>query len=323
MKKLNILLLLLILIFSCTTRHESKPISTGRNAEVLVLTTNKIWNSVVADSLRAVFSKAQIGLNQPEPMFRLLQVDKLSDLLSKHRNILHIIIHDSVQKPIVEYSVNPFAAPQIYIEIRANSEQSFYERLNYSKQVLFDKYRETDYKRIQKAYKSQENKQLQKQIEKKFNCSLTIPQSFWLAKQSTDFAWLRLETAKHSQAILIYQQDFVDSASLNLDYLIKFRNTVTQLHIPGSIDGSYMTTDTIIQPVMRYAPFMDTKIIEIRGLWRTIGDFMGGPFVSYAFVDKHRNKLLILEGYVYYPNKEKRDLLLQLEAIIHSLKFTN
>ena len=76
--------MLLILIFSCTTRHESKPISTGRNAEVLVLTTNKIWNSVVADSLRAVFSKAQIGLNQPEPMFDL-QVDKLSDLLSKHR----------------------------------------------------------------------------------------------------------------------------------------------------------------------------------------------------------------------------------------------
>jgi hypothetical protein len=324
MKMLNYLIVLSFfacIISSCTTTHEGKPISTGRNAEILVLTTNNIWNTDVGDTIKSVFMQPQIGLNQPEPMFRLFQVDKLDDLLKKYRNILHVIIHDSVLKPAVQYSPNPFASPQTYVEIRASSKQDFFETLHKTKETLFEKFRETDYKRIQRAFAMQDNKVLQNQIKNKFGISIILPQSFWMAKEYIDFAWLRLETNRYSQALLMYEQEFVDSSSLHLDYLIELRNTVTRIHIPGSIDGSYMTTDTIIQPIIKFVPYNNTKIIEIRGLWRTIGDFMGGPFVSYVFINPEKNKMIVLEGYVYYPNNEKRDLLLQLEAIIHSLKF--
>jgi len=47
---------------------------------------------------------------------------------------------------------------------------------------------------------------------------------------------------------------------------------------------------------------------------------MGGPFLNYAILDEEKNRILSLDAYVYYPNKEKRDLLLQMEAMIYTLE---
>ena len=79
-----------------------------------------------------------------------------------------------------------------------------------------------------------------------------------------------------------------------------------------------------------HAPILSKKInfnglfaIETRGLWKLEGDFMGGSFVNYTFVDEKRNKVITIDGYVYAPNKPKRDLLIQMESIAHSLKFVD
>ena len=75
-----------------------------------------------------------------------------------------------------------------------------------------------------------------------------------------------------------------------------------------------------------YAPVISERIdfkgmfaVRTKGLWRLEGDFMGGPFVNYTFVDEKRNKVITIDGYVYAPNKPKRDLMIQTETIIHSL----
>jgi hypothetical protein len=47
---------------------------------------------------------------------------------------------------------------------------------------------------------------------------------------------------------------------------------------------------------------------------------MAVPFISYTFPDERSGNLVTLEGYVYYPNHDKRDDLLQLQAILHSVK---
>jgi hypothetical protein len=60
--------------------------------------------------------------------------------------------------------------------------------------------------------------------------------------------------------------------------------------------------------------------IETRGLWLVKNDFMGGPFVNYTFVDKEHNKIIVLDGYVYAPRDNKRDMLRSVEAILHTWK---
>jgi hypothetical protein len=59
----------------------------------------------------------------------------------------------------------------------------------------------------------------------------------------------------------------------------------------------------------------------LRGLWKVHGDFMGGPFVSVTTLDPIRGRVLTLEGYIYAPRKDKRELMRQVEAMIYSVRF--
>ena len=193
--------------------------------------------------------------------------------------------------------------------------------LNAKGESLIEMFRRVELDRINLAFAQTENLSIKETLNKNFGFSLRFPESFYIAVKNKEFAWMRLEAAKYSQAILIYTEPFTDSTQLDPLHLLEFRNRMTKQYVPGDVEGSYMTTDTIIKPVTRVLPFLDAKATEIRGLWRTIGDFMGGPFVSYSFVDTKSNRIITLEGYVYYPNNEKRDLLLQLEAIIHTFAY--
>jgi hypothetical protein len=77
----------------------------------------------------------------------------------------------------------------------------------------------------------------------------------------------------------------------------------------------------IYPPVSHKILFKNMFAIETRGLWKTAGDFMGGPFVNYTIVDAPRQRIIVFDGYVYYPNKSKRNYVRQLESIIWGAEF--
>ena len=47
---------------------------------------------------------------------------------------------------------------------------------------------------------------------------------------------------------------------------------------------------------------------------------MGGPFISYAFIDSATARAVIVTGFVYAPKEEKRELLRQVEALMYTVK---
>lgn len=313
------------LLSSCefSKKTSNKPVSTGNTSEILVVSEQRYWDSEPGNTIRAIFSREQEGLNQSEPLFRLFSItpDKLDRLLKKHRNILYITIADSIKEDKTEASNDPWASPQLVVKVNAKTPAAAVEMLKTKGESLIEMYRRVEIDRINLAFAQTEKISIKEDLNKTFGFSLRFPESFYIAVKNQEFAWMRLEAAKYSQAILIYTTPFTDSTQLDPVHLLEFRNKMTKQYVPGDVEGSYMTTDTIIKPVTRVLPFLDGKATEIRGLWRTIGDFMGGPFVSYSFVDHTSNRLITLEGYVYYPNNEKRDLLLQLEAIIHTFSY--
>ena len=62
------------------------------------------------------------------------------------------------------------------------------------------------------------------------------------------------------------------------------------------------------------------KAYETKGTWELKNDFMAGPFINYAIVDKTYNRILVIEGFCYSPSNQESDLMLDLEAIIKSVK---
>ena len=146
-----------------------------------------------------------------------------------------------------------------------------------------------------------------------------------MASKKAEFMWIRKEVEKFSQGIVIISHPYQDTAQFSQASIISRINLAMQQYIPGSVDGSYMTTDDefVIPQSEVIGDFITDYTIETVGLWKVEKDFMGGPFISYTFIDERNNSIVTILGYVYQPNKTKRDLLRQLEAIIYSTEFVS
>ena len=47
---------------------------------------------------------------------------------------------------------------------------------------------------------------------------------------------------------------------------------------------------------------------------------MGGPFVSHAQLDEARQRVIVVEGFVYAPETDKRNFLRRIEAALFTLE---
>jgi len=90
--------------------------------------------------------------------------------------------------------------------------------------------------------------------------------------------------------------------------------------VKGPDGGSFMVIEQKIPVSCRSFRRYDTDYIEMRGLWTLEGGFMGGPFISYAFIDPATTRAVVVTGFVYAPKEEKRELLRQVEALMYAVK---
>lgn len=313
-------------MYSCSEPQQRIARSVGATSEILVVTQNADqWNGAEGATIRAFFEQPQYGLPQEEPLFRLssLTIDKLSDMFKKHRNILVVEINSKLSEAQVETRSNLWANPQRVIKITAPDTERWINAFNENKEgfkLLFDK---SERERLMNIFRPTANIKVMDPVMRQFGIKLTIPEGFYVAKQESNFMWIRKETNEFSNALILYSIPYNDTIDFNPRFLIARRDSVLQRHIPGPTPGSFMTTDKefFTPQVTNTTHFVTPFAVEMRGAWNVVGDFMGGPFLSYTIVDERRGRLLTLEGYVYFPNKPKRDHLRQLEAILYSFEF--
>ena len=321
-------LVLACLMTSCgdKPRTAKKDRSAGGTAEILVVTQNdEQWNGMVGDSIRHFFLDYQYGLPQPEAQNDLahINVSGFSDMFKKHKCILQVEIDPQIEKAKAETATDLWAAPQRYVKITAPSLQSWVDLFESQKTIYKMWFDEVERERILSVFRPSVDNNLVEAIAQKMGFTLTVPQGFYLAKNEPDFMWLRKELERSSACIVIYQTPYIDTAQFSANSLVAMRNMMLQKHIPGPLEGSYMSTETeFVPPLVTYvADFPAGYAVEMRGMWKVENDFMGGPFVSYTFADSRTGNLVTVEGYYYEPNQKKRNQLLQLEAILYSLKF--
>jgi len=306
--------------------NAGKPMSIGSTAEVLVVIQNEEqWENQIGQSIKKYLAADVYGLPQPEPTFKLLHLKmaNFSNLFQKQRNIIIVNIDPKVKKPKITVAHDRWAAPQLVFTITAPSPVAFAKVFTAKKDYLIEKYLSSERQRILKVFRSSLDNKIMKAIKKNFSFTLAIPTGFYVAKTKPGFMWIRHEANRYSQGIIIISVPYKDTAQFSRDKIL-LQIQQFQLHdIPGPSSGSYMTLDRkfLIPKDTLITDFPTHYATEIRGLWRVAHDFMGGPFVSYTFLDKNTNRITTLFGYVYFPNHNKRDLLLQIESILYSVKF--
>jgi hypothetical protein len=147
-----------------------------------------------------------------------------------------------------------------------------------------------------------------------------------VAKRTDDFLWIRKEklVGEHpvSQGLIIYTYPYVSDSIFDVANLVNKRNEFTK-NVQGTSEGTYMQSYVEFVPKEKEINLNGLYAKELRGLWHVKGDFMGGPFINYSFIDEKRNQVVTVDGYVYCPRFDKREYLRELEAYILSIKLIN
>lgn len=315
-----------IVLSACNSGNSNKPTSTGRGSEIVVVCDKALWDKTVSEPIKKALTREMDGLPESEPEFTLINVPQksFSRFLQSHHNVIVVEIIPDAKKAKVETLQDVWAYPQRVVKIIIPSDTAFlnlFEKHANGIRELFNQSERIRYRTINGANR---NTKIEKQLADEFGIKMEISKDYYLAKKTKDFVWLRYETNVNSLALLIYTYPYTDTAQLSPQQIYDARNKYTKNYIPGPSNGSYMTLEIEnFKPSSNQIQFKNLYAVETRGLWKTFGDFMGGPFINYTIVDAPRQRIVVFDGYVYYPNKDKRNFIKQLESLIWNAEFVN
>ncbi|MFW6248915.1 MAG: DUF4837 family protein, partial [Bacteroidota bacterium] len=313
-----------ILTFGCkSSTNPTIPNVSGKKGEVMIVMDDSLWNDSLGQMLCDTLTQPHPALPQPEPMFDIYQVEKteFSKYMQSHRNIIVAETGPQHEGPVFSILKDRWAKPQIIINMFAPTKKSWILQFKLKEEQLVSSLKHKERKRMMQYYRNNMQGDVVDSIKQNHHIKLAIPDGFYLNVNKDNFSWIWYEDPDILKGLIIYTYDYVDPNTFTKKFLVNKRNEVLRKNVPGRVEGSYMTTESKYEPDMYEITYKDRYFIQMRGLWKMEnGDFMGGPFVSMTTLDKKRNKIITVEGYVYAPNKKKRNLVWEMEAILYTLK---
>lgn len=324
MKRIVLILLIAFSLQSCNNSGEViLQNSIGKVNKALVVTNSSIWLSEVGEELKNRLEYVMDGLPQPEKAMSLGQVAPhgFNTMMKNSRNILVIEEADSA---VFNIQRNKFAKPQTIIYVSAKDRKGLLEMVKKHSDDIKMVFNNADIKQQQRVFAAKRLDDSKYKTLQNLNISLTIPETYRTVDDTGEFLWLRqhhnsgIARGAGNSNILVYSLP-LDKEVLDVNNVITMRDSIGQKYIPGSKEGMYMITEAARESVTKETKVNGLTSFETRGTWEVKNDFMAGPYINYAMVDKAHNRLLVVEGFVYAPSIEKREFVFELEAIAKSV----
>ena len=297
------------------------PVSSGNPYEVMVVAEDSVWQGYAGKAVQTILDKHLVGLPQDEPQFHKSHItekhyDKITHLF---RNIIRINISSkyTMAKMTVEKDVH--STPQIIMTINAPSQFDASVYITEHTKQIESLINSEEINREANDLYFEHNIKFAKKVKEMFDCEFYIPVDIKSMKVGDDFIWASDDGLSTIQNICIYSLPYVSEKMFTKKPYMALRDTVMKRNIPGGHPGMWMQTNH---------DFVWTKNIsvngqyamEARGLWEMRNDAMGGPFVSHSRIDKKNGRVIVVEGFVYAPEKMKRTMLRRLEAALYTLE---
>jgi len=311
------------LFFSCHQNpQEMLPGITGKPGELVIVMKDKYWEGHTGEVFKGIFCAEVPALPQPEPMLDAVQIkpDAFADIFKTHRNIFILNISPN-EKEKLEVKIDVWARPQIVISLNVKDTIRAQQVLTAKGQKLLQYYLDKEKERNITTFSMQKNSVVVDKVQKKFGIKLSIPRGYEIAREADNFMWIRQEDKDKNLSLLIQMYDYKDKNTFSLDHLLDKRDEMTKAYVPGPSDGSYMQVFRDYPTHLEEVSLNGNYAAKLRGLWNVHGDFMGGPFVTYAMLNQTKDKVVMLDGFVFAPKLDKRNYIRQMDAIISSVKF--
>jgi hypothetical protein len=290
----------------------------------LVVVDTSLWNGSFGNLLRDSLATPIVGLPQQEPAFRLISISEyeFKNILRLHRNILRVALEDSLvdRNYMLGEKRDVWAKNQLVLSLTATDLEWLEAGILTFSTTIKEKFIGEDRNRMIKGYSKLASTTINSELESNFFLNIPVTNDFFIASKDEDYVWIRRETEHVSLGIQICRIPFVGDSMFTINNLIGLRDSVSRIYIPGPSEGSYMQTELKYPPVSASYMLDENYTFEVKGLWKTHGDFMGGPFTSYLIHDENRSDLILIDTFIFSPKFDKREYVRQLDAIIHGIK---
>ncbi|TXE08446.1 DUF4837 family protein [Gelidibacter salicanalis] len=311
----------LLLFTSCNNGKDQRIIS-GSNGNInnlLVVVDNLSWEDGVGETIRDVVAAPVQALNQEEPLFSINQMPPLvfDGFATKSRIILKIEKGNPAGMVIKN---DVYARPQTVAVVSGKTDQEIKDQLEEHGDEIIAAFKKEELKENQRRIKI--SLMDDQPLQDKLGIKLNFQTAYRIAKQEDDFFWIRKDIPTGTMDFIIYEVPLNtikkgDSAIVDI---VRMRDSIGKVHIPGPVEGSYMITEEAYTPYLKETKLDGKPAYETKGIWDVKNAFMSGPFINYAIEDRANDRYLVIEGYVFAPSVEKRNNIFEMEAIIKSVK---
>jgi hypothetical protein len=290
--------------------------TSGAINTISVIIEDQLWNGEVGDSIRNKFASPVIGLPEEEPLFTINQfpIQLLEGFATASRAI--IIVKKATENKF-EINKNQYASPQNVFHISGKTAVEILQLLEeHSPEII---------RYIKQAEISESQRINQKALlpaglfKKQFQLSLQVLSNFEQVMRKPNFVWLKKNSISGSSSLLLYQLPLKTIRTSTVSAAILSMRDSIGKYIQGTEPQTYMISETGYTPYFFKSTLDHRLAYETRGTWQLQNDYMSGPFINYTIVDSINKRLVVLEGFCYSPSKEKRDVMHELDAIMHSV----
>ncbi|HMJ70582.1 MAG TPA: DUF4837 family protein [Cyclobacteriaceae bacterium] len=352
MRVLFVLLFSAILLTACGPgdRTANLPKAAGSSGDLYLFMDSAQWKGKLGEVMDSIFNQEMTGLPREEGIFRMSFVDprKMNFVLQQRRNLIFLTTLDknapgaSVVKSLltqqqldeikndsskfVETFKNVYAKDQQVMFLFGQDEAKLISKLRKNGQRLIDFFDKAERDRLNATlFKNGTLNGVTTWLKENFQVELTVPFGYKLVQNEQDFVWVRQINSNDDRDIFISRTDYTSVDQFKQENLIELRDEVAKKYLYEDPDkpNTYLVTETDIpyKPVTtREVNFNGNYAIEVRGLWRTNTHSMGGPFLGYAMTDKATGKFFYIEAFVYGPSKDQREMMRQMETVLHTFK---
>ena len=325
MKKISLLISLfmfLVLLGACSSGPVGKR-ATGLAYEVVVVMKKANWDGPSGMAIKKELTSDVPGLPQSEPALKITYVDpsQFDGLLTFVRNILIVNIDPAIYtKASVNYENDRWAKGQVVVTLNAPSPEAILEYVQDQPRALVDFFIKAEMNRaiaqLQKDYSSV----VMDHLKEKYDVMLNAPANMTYYRDTTDFFWASNNANTGRTDLIVYTFPYTDPNTFTAEYLIAKRDSVLKDNLPGAFPESHMATETRAEVVYTPITVNGKYCGEMRGLWKMVGDMMGGPFVSHVRLDEKNNRVVVAEGFVFAPETDKRNFIRRIEAALYTLR---
>ncbi|KGN97954.1 hypothetical protein HQ36_03225 [Porphyromonas gingivicanis] len=313
-----------VAFLSCKGGSNTFNSASGSPGELLLVMDEDLLSSPSGEIVKGMLQTEVTALPQIEPWMKVQTVAtrNFEDFLRNTRNIVIVQNDGSVYTHnAVKYSYDEWAKGQLVVVLQVPSKDSLQALAEQKGEMIRNLLLRHELYRYAEMWEKSFSTKADTYSQEMFGYRINLPEDFQSYKKGDNFLWVSNNAYSKRMDVVIYRYPYSDKEDLSKERLLALRDSILGKNIPGATPDSYMTT-TEGSTKHRFIKKTNGAIIsELKGLWETSGSSaMAGPFVAHAFAVPEEGMMYYIEGFVYHPNENKRELIRRLQATLFSFR---